>query len=513
MKKFLIINLIVLSASINLFAQKSEILLPDLTTEIESESKLIIPEVKIEVTDTLEIPSGAGNYDARPPKLPEAPVPIIEEVKLPGEISVEGKLGAGLPYLFFGELSVGQKEIENLWNIDLDYDTQKQYAQSGYSSGFFDQKFSADAVKEIHTNNTDWKLTGSFSDIENGFQGKMPGAFSYSKDLYSGQIEFSARFEKGFSIKTKGDLNFYNRFSDSADFCKNSFSTSPEFKILWNYKNFQTNVNIQYSYENGFGSNNHRGQFGVGLSWANDIVKVFGNACVLIGNQIGPNSILVPFSAGTEIQIPVNFSEKNMALSLQGGLKSEYYTTEVYEKSNFVIFNNLPKEQTAWYGSMNFVLPVKSFFELNADFGYYHPAFENSFCILDKNNPVFVQFTNPVFRSEETVKITSGIMNLNIGWISYFGSEKSALIEQLVKAALELNFKKAGFGASMELPVISPDATPIFGFSGYVNISSSVIIEVNVEDTVKLISGTSRLCNGPYVGRSGNASLLVKFKF
>lgn len=501
------------------------IYLPDLTTIVEDSSEVFVPEVEIKVSAGVALPDGTVETEVIVPEVVEVPVEIAEE---PEKVisGIEGVVSAGWPGNFFAGLNLSSQNTPDSYYLSLLYDTQKSFKGDDFARGFYDRNFSFGAGKVFHWKDgkNALKLNGIFLDSETGLQG-FEESSSYSRTVYSGNAVYTGYLAKGFEITTGLEGGLYNRSLERKE--DSLFGgVSPELKILWHYKDFQTSLYGNYDFEKGCGNVYHRGYTGAELLWQNRYVMLLGNAGAVFGNNIGNQSVLVPFTVNTTFRFPIGISENDMIIALEGGMSSEGKKVSSLEQDNlftsvnaFGIAGLENNEISDWYGNLSVFFPVRNVFGLKVDVEYRKTAFGNGFIQPDYENLStcglygFEAKDRQLIHTTENVVLDLGQMNLGFGWESNYDFVPSNGNEQSVFAQAEYDGGKWEISGKMEFPVLSRDATPVLDLESSIELKDGVRIALNIEDTVKLLNGKRRLCAGKYASRSGSASLMVKFTF
>lgn len=521
--KFVIATLLAFAA-FPLTAEEG-IYLPDLTTIVEDSSEVFVPEVEVKVSQTVTVPAGTVETEVIVPEVAEVPVePEPEPEKVLS--GVDGVVGAGWPGNIFVELNLCSQNTPDSYYLSLLYDTQKSFKKDDFAKGFYDRTFSLGAGKVFHWNDNKnlLKLNGTFLDAETGLQG-FEESSSYTRTVYLGKASYIGYLPKGFELSAGLEGGLYNRSLERKDDSLYG-GISPELRMLWHYKDFQTSLYGNYDFEKGNGNTYHRGYTGAEMLWQNRYVMLLGDVGAVFGNNIGNQKVLVPFTVNTIFCFPIGISETDMVIGLEGGMSSEGRKVSALEKDNLFTAVNAfgddgltHKEVSDWYGNLAVFFPIKDFFGLKVDVEYRKTAFGNAYIQPDYENLSacglygFEAKDRQLIHSTENVILDFGNLNMAFGWNSNFDFVPSTEDEQAVFAFAEYDGGKWDVSGKMEFPVLSRDSTPVLDLESSIELKEGVRIALNIEDTVKLFNGKRRLCTGRYASRSGSASLMVKFTF
>lgn len=510
----------------NLFAEGNGIYLPDLTTVVEDNSEIFIPEINMNMSETVELPEGTVSTVVI---LPEEEVVYEEPVEEPEEktFKMEGIAGIGYPGNFNVNFLLSEVTEENPYEMNFIYDTMKNYSGLSQADGFYDRILSVSGNKILHWNENKNELTisGMFNDTEYGLQKLALPAF-YNRSEYEGLVSYKRNLPKGFSISTSLEGNLFFRSIEKVEDTKFSYLL-PSVQGKWEYNGFEINLDGNYSLENSGEEKTHRGYTGAYLQWQNRYVKLLGEVGSVFGNNIGANKALVPFTLGTTVTFPVKFADRDMSIGLEGGMSSEGNTIHYLEQNcPFSAFGygdgeqKLPGEVTDWYGVLNLYLPVKSSFGFNMNVEYRKTAWGNGFIqpcyeeeALVNGLYGFSSMNRQLIASREDISLKFGSVNMNLGWISYFDFVPSIANEQEVFIFADYSNKNWDVFGELCFPILSKDSIPVLDLEAGYRVNKNTRIAVNLKDTVKLIDSSNRMTAGQYAARSGSASILLDLKY
>lgn len=526
------ICLLVMSVTSELsFAQNIE--LPDVTTVIEGDSIKAGLDTLPNFTDVLVVEGDSGKIV---PKLPDVDAPeetsSVDSNSAVAEktIFAEGLIGGGYPTLFTGDFSVFRMSGESPFKLEFSYNSANGYAAKPLTDCFYDKNTKLLVEKSFTKNRLQMGAKGLYQSVNDGLQNQVPGISALNHEVYELSGDISYELGKGFSASAKLDLDFYNRFADvtSGDFPTVSYlNINPTIGILW--EGYGANVGFDGIYlfgndiENQLTEQNlHRAQFTLFGGWKNDFIRLYANGSAVIGNFIGENSAVVPFTVGVESGIPVSFSSRKITLSLDGGIQStlpSLYKTEIQNK--FSATTNHLQEQTDWYGKLAIIIPGGESFTGNLDFEYKQTAFGNQLSEVEyvTMSPYgaydYVTKENQQANSKVGLSYHYKFLTFGFGWSSFWLNVPVAQLQNSVD--LELNFQddSAKWGATCEAKFGFGEekVVPFINLEGYVRLTPAVRIVLSANDIVELMKNEQRVYAGNYITRSGNVSALLKFFF
>jgi len=512
-----------------LYAEENGIYLPDLTTVVEDNSEVFIPEIKMNLTGDLELPEGTVTDSVIFHEVEVDYEEPVEEPPVKKDLKMEGQVGAGYPGNFNVNFLLNGMTEENPYGLNVVYDTMKNYGGLLQSDGFYDRNLSVSGSKVFQWSEDKNKLIlkGSFNDTENGLQ-KLAEPASYSRAEYDASVSYSGKLPKGFTLSAAAEGNLFNRSIEKTSDSQFKY-LAPSFQAKWNYRNVEMGGNVNYSLENGLGNTSHRGYTGSYIQWKNNYVKLFAEAGTVFGNNIGQEKVLVPFKLETVVTVPVKYSEKQISIGLEGGMSSEGKTVHLLEQTcAFSAFESgeeskkLPGEVSDWYGILDLYFPIKSIIGLNVNVEYRKSAFGNGFIQPSYSEEYllnglygFTQVDRQLIASRENISFTLSGLKINAGWISYFDFVPSTENEQEVFVSADYSYKNWDAYGEIDFPIIAQNgcSIPVLDLEAGYKVKDSVRIAVNLKDIVKLMDSSNRPAAGQYAARSGSASILLDFKY
>lgn len=539
MTKRIILTLLIFGIPLTLAAQSIE--LPELTTEVDGAEIVAEEDSLPDFSFVVNIPSASEDI------LPELPEVSISEKKWAAKnsakehssIYADGLIGGGYPGLFKGQFSIYSQE-ENAFKLDFNHDSAYGYSNQNLLSGYKDSETSIGIEKKLSLGQFSFLFTGDYVNMSNGLQAKSQSFSGVNQNNLEGTVGGVWQSSPTFKVGTDVYMAYYNRYADAITFdaynvanwiAKASiFGISPDLYLKWEDFGFNAGLSGKYSFDLDaghyytFDKTNNRGEFTLDFGWKNNFINLFGNVGLVFGNQMNLNTVIVPFTVGFDWSFASYFSSRNFSMSLRGGLESK--KTSIAEQEvvhKFAGFSGIPTEQSDWFGKMEILVPLKSAFTAKASAEFRKTAFGNGvwdadYSLLSFNDGIyqFKQFDRQLLKTELSLSYHYKIFSVAGKWQSNWMYVPSNEYAQLVSLTIGFQSENSiwGVDSTISIPAGSvQDYSPIIDFNAFVGVTSSVRIVVSTSDVVKLFSGTIRQYAGIYAGRSGNASLLIKFFF
>ena len=518
-------------------AEENQIELPDLTTVVSGSNQQEDFAPAPDFDDVLELPFNSGDVV---PVLPsasegnEADVINATNDAMQKDIYAEGTIGGGYPASFTGDFEISRLYGADPFKISFAHESSAGYAGHNLASGYNNHSTVIGVEKDFIRKKLRWGFSGHYEDLGNGFQSRVESIAANNQDAVGLSANFLWSLPNDFTLSFIAGSEFYYRFADITHNSSKSFevpkwikntsrvTADPELKISWFHNGFEISFDALYNLE-AWDNVSNRGEFGLDFAWHNEKIKFYANAGVVVGNYIGDNSVIAPFTLGFETNLPVYFSDRELNLTLCGGLASERNTTAQLERTyKFSGLENLSSETSDWYGKASLLVPLKTSFTGTIAAGLYHTAFGNGVWTPDYDNSTSLVsglYTySPKNRNELYTdfaftwkyKLFAATAKYHANWLENPVLENKHTID----VNLALQSQKGLWGASVETAyILDSSDKPVISLEGYVQASSAVRIVLSVNDMLKLLGAEERSYAGQYAGSSGNASLFVKFLF
>lgn len=534
----LLLFCMVFGLSSSLWAQKSELELPDLTTVVTSEQKDIEEIAVPDFSDVVTLPDSSGYLV---PQLPEVEVLEKSDVVVTDpsvsnkQVFAEGQAGGGFPATFLGKFSVSRITGNEPFLIGFSHVSEAGYAGKELSAGYSFTNTVVNLDKVFAWQDFNLDVAGYYENIGNGFQSQIPDVFAQNQNYLSGIGTFNWALPYDFNIGAKLDLGYYYRYTDLTPdaTCENYqkhtgvININPSLYGNWSNENlfFQLNGSVfidgdlQKAFTVGrqYGS---RTSLDVTGLWKYDTLKVFGGAGLIFGDNLNSNKIIAPFNIGLTTSFPVYFSDRNTVVLVEGGLETTRNTNQLLEKQyKFAALNVIPSETSDWFTNINFSVPLKTSFTGELGFTYKKTAFGNGFWEPDYKNTAEIYTYN---QNEKTIFATDLAVtyrrDIFAGTLKWHANWKDApVLENKQTFFLDLSFQdpevKWGVNLNTGLSLDAKDKIPVVNMEGFVGISPQVKLVLTAEDILKLIDPQPRTYAGKFITDSGNIKLLVKFLY
>ncbi len=516
--------------------EESQIVLPDLTTVVSGSNAQEEYAPAPDFDDVIELPFNSGDLV---PELPAASTGAQSELAdaandaMQKDIYAQGTIGGGYPASFTGDFEISRLYGADPFKISFAHESAAGFAGHDLAEGYNQTDTSIAVQKDFIRSQVRWGIAARYEDSGNGLQSLTEGIAAYNQDAVGLSANFLWALPKDFQLSLTAGSEFYYRFANFTkgnasspavpDWIKNTsrVTASPELKISWIHNGFDLSLDALYNLE-AWSKFSNRGQFTFAFAWKNDKVKLSADAGLVIGNGLGENSIIAPFTLGLETNLPVYFSDRELNLSLSGGLESKRRSTAQLERAyKFAGLEAFSTEESAWFGKAVLLVPLKSSFTGTVSTGFYKTAFENRQWIPDYTGAIesglygFTQknrkelYTDFAFTWK--YKLFAATAKYHANWL-----ENPVLQNKhTFNVIFALQSQKGLWGLSLDTAYLldADDNKPIINFEGYVQASSAVRIVLSIDDMIKLLGVEERLYAGQYVSNSGSASLSVKFLF
>lgn len=440
----------------------------------------------------------------------------------------EGNIGAGYPSLFIGDFMLSRSEKNNYYNFGFFHETENGYGIQESNKGFFDNLTSVNVDGTINfTPNFNLDFVGSYENTQFGLQSLSP--IFYSTNLQQSALGLNLEFICNDYIQLYADLNSifsswyasYVPTSESIDLLTNLWrlNVSPRLGLAGNSGIFTCFFEGGYDLNTSKGTLDsilHRGELLYYMDFR------FGD--FLLKTDVGlvfvDKNIIPPFSVGFEFS-------RNIELSMEGGLRSSVLDVFNLEK-NPIMFNNVKsEEQTQWFATLDFMFPIGSFCENNLKVDFALSSFDNNlivpdYSLLDEKTGLygFSEFSKPLLTTEYSLLFYFEKSQLNFSWNAWwlnlpenFGiaPHEVSLLYSFVPTKNNWGFSlwaTMNFGGNRE---ILGDIIPDTGLSFFIRSAKSFKFTLEVNDMIKLFSGTERTLCESYIKNSGSASIFVSF--
>lgn len=524
-----------------------EISLPDVSTVISGGAPKVGKSAISDFTDVL--PSADEKIENIIPQLPESSEAgilnsdAVVTVSPEKTIYVEGLAGGGYPGYITGNFKIYRQSGDSPFKVEFGHDSANGYSGRSLTSAYSDRETFINAEKLFQTKKAKLSLSAYFESDDDGLQNQYENISEVTKENLGAALDWFLLLDHGFAFGVKTDGNWYKRYAtvtgtplvDISSYAKNIafFDFEPEMYFTWENKGFSLKFDALYTLSTdlkdalyGYKSTS-RGDFGLNLSWKNDLVNLYASVDAVLGNHIGDNEVILPFTLGIDFGFASALSSRKITMGLEGGCDSYLAKVNELEKRyRFSALSVMPLETSDFYGKASVALPIKDRFTLTVDGEVRKTAYDNGLLQPDYDTDVTLSsiFGQYLYTREDMTQFNTdinfavriGLANISADWKSYWIDRPSDAVSQFVSGNISVQNKKStyGFDGSMGF-CLDPkeDNTPEVDLSVFWRLTPAVRLAVSANDVVKLITGEERDYAGEYISRSGTAAVLVKFFF
>ncbi len=526
-KNFLFCILFLISLSV--FSQEI-IEMPDVSTTISGSEQELLEESLPDFSDILPVEEELlPQLETNLPKVEsEQEAKSTQDSSFEDFTYFEGKIGGGFPNLFLGDFALSRSEKNNYFNFEFFHETINGYGSKKSSNGFFNNETNLNLDGTINfSQNFNLDFFGEYAIYQFGLQSLSP--VFYSTNLQQGKINLTSNFicSDGLQLYGKIDTEYSSWFASFIPSSENSdlqadilrFAFAPRLGLAGNAGIFTCYFEGGYDLYTSTGNLDsivHRGDLLYYMDFR------FGD--FLLSSDVGlvfvDKKTYVPFSVGLEFSKTVEFS-------ILGGMKS--YSTDVFElEKNPVLFDDIKvTEQNMWFANLDFMFPLGNFMENNIKVDFALPAGESKIILpnyskVDEKTGLYsaTEFDFTMLSTEYSMLFYFDKSQLNMSWNAFWLDlpENLGIPSQQISVLYSFVPTKNNWGfslwASMNLGgnrEILGDILPNSGLSFYIRSEKSFKFTFELDDVVKLFTGTERTLYGSYVKKSGSASIFVSF--
>lgn len=440
----------------------------------------------------------------------------------------EGQIGGGFPSLFMGDFALSRSEKNNYFNFDFFHETINGFGLQESNKGFFRNNTNLKVDGTINFNQVFClDFLGDYTNHQFGLQNLSP--VFYSTNLQQGKIGINLDFTCSDNLQLYGNIasvfsSWYASYVPSqenidlkSDIFR--FNFSPRLGIAGNAGIFTCYFEGGYDLFSSKGTVDsmlHRGDLLYYMDFSFGNIKLTSDMGLVFVNK----DIFVPFSIGFDFS-------KIVEISLLGGMRS-FSENVFYLEQNPIIYNDIQvSEQTQWFATFDFMFPLGEFCQNNINLDFSMPTGENNLLLPDYSTLNeetglygFSEFNLPILTSEYSILFYFEKSQIDLSWNAWwlnlpenFGiaPHEVSLLYSFVPTKNNWGFSvwsSMNFGGNRD---ILGDIIPDAGLSFYVRSAKSFKFSFELNDMVKLFTGTQRTLYGSYVKNSPSASIFVSF--
>lgn len=543
-------------------SEVEEISLPDVSTVISGGA----PKAgKSAVPDYSKVLPESNKNETVLPVLPESVDVASENVRsIASEdvsrknIYAEGVAGAGYPGFITGNFSLYRQSGKNPFKVNFSHESANGYSGRSLTGGYFDRNTLIYADKTFSSERMDLFLAGSYENKANGLQDKYEYITDVNQDKFYAFLDWDIKFTKNAVLSLAMNGDWYKRYATTTgsvwyldkngnlvipasavnvpdSYCNAGvIDWNPSLRFAFkNSKNFSFGLFSEYQSEydtkDSFAESRtiNRGNFGIDLGWSNDSVKIYGNASAVIGDKIGDNAVIVPFTVGTEFSFSNSLSSKKLLIRAKGGIESSLTKVEELERAfKFAALEIMPDETSCWYSDLSVSIPVKEVFTLSLNGVFKDTAYGNDTWqpLYESDDEVVSHYGQYTYYEDDTLQLNTDVVlafrfkvfSFTAGWKAYWLDVPALESEQELRCVFSAQNSTARFGFNGIVRqgfASNDDKCPRIDLSAFLRLTNAVRLAVSSNDVVKLIAGSERTYAGKYIERSGSIAALVKFFF
>ncbi len=545
-KKIYLVLILTTFTVCNLFSQNNtSVYVPDLQTDVEGSTLKATENDLPDFSTVLSVNN--KNDDVKivlPNSVEGGEDNIIENEKREMEktFAVDGLIGGSYPLGFIGDFCIYSIYGKDPFKIDFKHNSMTGYANNNLSSGFNDRNTSVLIEKEFNFDEASIKLGGSFDDEGKGLQNKSLTISDINQETGKVFAQINIDLPNGIFVHTGLNGELYDRFSSILNYTPTTIldtwisnnmmlSLSPNIYLGAKINNFVFGAKADYDFEYNInnavseiysvntGNRLNRGEFTFITEWNNDYVNLFGNVSIVVGDHIGQNSFIIPFTLGTDFNFPVYFSTRKMKFAVQGGVDSNHkLISELESEYGFSAISLIPYETTNAYVKGELFIPIINTMEIDFNVDYARTLYGNgvwcpTYEITSLKNGFFTYTKKEqhVFKTDLAFSLNYKMFMLELAW-------KANWLDCPITEEINTFNIKTGLNgdiwnvtASLEYSPAASDSTPIVGIETFVKINPKIQLNLSFEDMIKLFTGEERYFINYYAARGGCVNASVKF--
>lgn len=541
---------------ISLVAQSSDqeerLVLPDVTTTVSGDSlvagkdalpdySVVLPELRSAKSLLPTLP-GVETYD-------DFDEPVADlSLSWNKSVFCQGVIGCGFPGYFIGDFSVYKETIDSPFSVNFHHLSRNGYGKLPASQGYFDTVTTLGGIKEFSINSFDFNLGAGYETCTLGMQNLSPVFYQLTSQDIAVTSGVKWNLPLNFYMALNNQLEYYSRYGGiirdveeksqlltAEEKSVASFRLHPDFKIGWKNEYFRIAASVDYDFEK-FASDmsegslgielNNRSYVGLNFDWINPVINIGLTGGLVIGNNLSDSmKIVFPFDVKLNGSWDVSYSSIPVTLEVSGGLLSYRNTLgEMEREYAFVNSEGLASETSDWYGKFSLGLPLVKSSKLAVGFDYRKTAFGNMYWTGDYESLSDISGLFKMTCVERTLMDLSvscdfyykvfGISARAVNHLMYVPVKEDRIFVEGI-CNYESDSGKWGTELSLREGIGDVcDLTPNLGVSAYLKVSDALRIFLDLNDFLKLVSGTTRsYAHSDYKQSAGNIILLVNFFF
>ncbi len=448
------------------------------------------------------------------------------------DMYLSGFFGGGFPGLFIGDFSIFKTSLKNPFTFHFLHSSHNGYGMNAPSSGYYDSLTRLDGEASFNFSDTfTMKARGLYHSNSIGLQNQSPLFSSLSSQTIQSNLLSAWNFSNilslyanidGFAANQYGSVKFAadeeDPVSENPTYITFEIEPSAGLKFQGAFMSFTLDASYDFTGSVRSSDYAHRGAINAGLSASLESM----DAGIQVGGVFLNTMQLVPFNVFLTLRGKTALSEKELSVTLRGGLDSHQSSLiEIQDKHLFTLYNTVPSEQSDWFGTLNFFVPFASIFNTDINLSFKSSAFGNGvlmpdYRVRDDETSLFdlAVIDRDALCSDIAFKYSVDFISVALGWRASWLDTSVVDQKQLIYVSTFVSSKDSKLRSNAEIEFeplrdLVPDITLGLNYS----ITPSFTLALEIEDVVKLVTGTDRTIVPSYISRSGSALLTAKFYF
>ena len=537
---------------------ESQIILPEVTSSADGESMIAGKDAVLDFSNVL--PS-SEEISSSLPVLPYSPVVQEEQSSASSQneeasqksVYIEGLLGGGYPGYFTGDFSVYKNSGDSPFLLKFMHESVYGYAQNLPADGYFDSTTVLHGEKKFTAGTFNFKFDADYDTSCYGLQSKSDAFFDLNTQTISSSDYALWQLPHNFALKLNFNGEYYTRYGgkilDSVSSLKaqeskaDVLTLNPSFSAMWrndflhfdlssayNFEGFLSPVEFSEENESPQTAKIHRGEFDFtgGFVYNNEEnfthidLSVLGG--IVIGNEIGETLPVIPRALLNFVcEGKYGAASRSFNLNVSGGLDSYLENFSALEKAfKFTSQSYLPSETSVWFASIDSSFPIASSFTFDFAGEIKKPLWGNGLWEASYSDALtsglysLYQYEDYLFGTQIGISYLWNILNISLNYKSNWLHVPSNEYPHLVNLNFSYDSDDGTYGFSLDIAegLGGLDYIPVINALTYYRLKNSIRLALEVNDAVKLFSGTNRMwASSAYEQSSGNVTFLIKFFF
>ncbi len=535
MKKLFLV-LFLTAAAVNLVAaqdvstaESNEIVLPDVQSTLGTTEIDINPDAIPDFSLVLPL-ERVGLPVIKEPDITEAPFESFT-TSVPEEsakdIFMEASLGLGFRSLFSGDFSVYRSTGTIPFVLGFSHETSNGFGEHSASEGFNQAETSIQGDTEFSLN--DSLAVSAAADYRTGSYGLQGNSISfYNMNHEAAVISGNATYAiiPAVTVSAGGEMLYLSQFASLSPSLSGDerdaavavsrisgvwFTPCAGFTVSGN----SWSAGLSVVYGAGTNQSRTRADLSFSMNW-NDMVQADASVGVVISANSTTQTVY-PFCISVGTGKNAEFS-----LTAAGGLKTTVTDLSELQATYPFMFTGIRQyEESAWFGTVDFLVPVKSYGSVTVGAQFEKTAFGNNRLLPDLNTDTQSAQGLYQLQLQDYTALSTSLgcavpfsnfalsLDWNAAWLDNLFCLKPA---NLISTGLSYTSESGQLGALTEVGVsLSDSRTPYWDISAFYRVSNALKLEVAGIDVLKFFADRE-LCPG-YISRGGCVTLSANIYF